>query len=235
MDKVVGYLRVSTVGQRASGLGLESQMSIIEDFCRRGGFTLDKVFTEVESGRRDERPILESALTYARRANATLLVARLDRLSRSVKFVAAVLEAGVPFRAADVPDASRLLLHILAAVAESEARAISERTSAALKAAKARGTLLGAANPRSRNLSRESTARGQKAGASANREKALNEYSDLLPLMQQLRERGESLRRIAENLNARGDATRTGCRWSGATVKRVIDRASKLLENSDRT
>ena len=225
MDKIVAYLRCSTISQGVSGLGLEAQRATINDFCRRGGFELEKEFIEIESGRRDARPVLEKALIHARRAGATLMVAKLDRLSRSVRFIAAVLEAGVPFRAADVPDASRLLLHILAAVGEAEARTISERTSAALKAAKARGTLLGAANPRSRNLSRESAARGQRAGALANRQKALDEYSDLLPLMQEMRERGDSLRLIAEALNSGGNATRSGCHWSAGTVKRVLDRA----------
>lgn len=170
--------------------------------------------------------MLAKALAHAKRAGAVLLVAKLDRLSRSVRFIATVLDAGVEFRACDVPDASRLLLHILSAVAKAEAAAISARTKSALKAAKERGTLLGGANPSSRNLTAAAAARGRARGQAANRQKALEEYSDVLPLVLELRDENKSLRAIAEALNASESTTRTGAPWSAVQVKRVLDRAA---------
>src|ERR1700681_348835 len=223
---IVSYLRVSTDRQGASGLGLEAQRSTVAEFCQRGAFTLAKEYVEVESGRKSDRAVLAKALTHARRIGATLLVAKLDRLSRNVRFIATVLEAGVEFRACDVPDASRLLLHILSAVAEAEAAGISQRTKAALGAAKKRATRLGATNPRSQNLTRSCAARGRAAGQAANRDIALKEYADVLPIVVKLRDRGESLRAIAKSLNAEGLTTRTGAAWSAVQVKRVLDRAA---------
>jgi DNA invertase Pin-like site-specific DNA recombinase len=158
----------------------------------------------------------------ARRIGATLLVAKLDRLSRSVRFIATELDAGVEFRACDAPDASRLLLHILSAVAEAKA-AISQRTKAALKAARERGTLLGDENPASRNLG-DSTARGRAAGQAANRAKAIAACADVLPTITALREQGLSLRGIAERLNA--DYPRENGSWQATQVKRILDRAA---------
>ena len=126
--KIISYLRASTDRQGRSGLGLEAQRTAVEAYCARTSATIAKEFLEVESGRHDHRPKLAEALAFARRAKATLLVAKLDRLSRSVRFIATVLDSGVEFAAADVPDANRLLLHVLAAVAENEAKAISDRT-----------------------------------------------------------------------------------------------------------
>lgn len=206
-------------------MGLEAQRATVADFCERGDFTLAKEYVEIESGRKNERVVLAKALAHARRIGA-MLVAKLDRLSRSVQFIATVLEAGVPFRAADVPDASRLLLHILSAVAEAEAAAISQRTKAALSAAKQRGTALGATNPHSRNLTPADRTRGRAAGQRVNRDKAIKEYADVLPVILNLRERGESLRAIAESLNSEGFTTRTGAAWSAVQVKRVVDRAA---------
>src|SRR5581483_10028207 len=131
--------RVSTVRQGESGLGLEAQRAAVEAFARQHGGTIMASYVEVETGKRSDRPELAKALAAARKAKATLLIAKLDRLARNVAFIAAMMEAGVEFVACDQPFASRLTLHILAAVAEDEARRISERTKAALAAAKARG------------------------------------------------------------------------------------------------
>jgi DNA invertase Pin-like site-specific DNA recombinase len=144
--KVVAYYRVSTARQGSSGLGLEGQKAAVEGHCSRVGASIAREFVEVESGRHDDRPKLAEALAFARRAKATLLVAKLDRLSRSVRFIATVLDSGADFAACDVPEANRLLLHVLAAVAENEAKAISDRTKAALQAAKVRGVRLGSHN-----------------------------------------------------------------------------------------
>ena len=223
----MSYLRVSTErSQGAHGLGIDAQRATVADFCDRGGFTLAKEYVEVESGRINERTVLTKALAHARRIGATLLVAKLDRLSRSVRFIATVLEAGVEFRACDVPDASRLLLHILSAVAEAEAAAISARTRAALGAARQRGTLLGASNPACRNLSADAALRGRARGQEANRTKAIAEYADVLPIIRSMRAQETSLRGIAEALNRDGYTTRTGARWSAVQVLRVIDRAA---------
>jgi DNA invertase Pin-like site-specific DNA recombinase len=225
-SKIVSYLRVSTVRQGASGLGLEAQRATVADFCRRGEFTLAKEYVEIESGRNNMRPVLEKAVAHARRIGATLLVAKLDRLSRSVQFIATVLNSGCEFRAADVPDASRLLLHILSAVAEAEAVAISTRTKGALQAAKARGVLLGGRNPKAKRLSKAAAQTGRVRGAQTNRLKALTDDAEVLPVIRGLRDAGRSLQAIAEELNEDPDrARRTGASWSAVQVKRVLDRA----------
>jgi DNA invertase Pin-like site-specific DNA recombinase len=224
LRRIVSYLRVSTErSQGANGLGIDAQRATVADFCVRGGFTLAREYVEVESGRNNERTVLAKALAHARRIGATLLVAKLDRLSRSVRFIATVLDAGVEFRACDVPDASRLLLHILSAVAEAEAAAISQRTKSALKAARERGTLLGAENPACRNLG-ESTTRGRTAGQAANRAKAIAASADVLPTITLLRQQGLSLRAIAERLNS--EYPRENGSWQPTQVKRVLDRAA---------
>src|SRR6516164_2072439 len=147
MAVLVGYLRVSTKGQRESGLGLEAQQAAIERYARQHGAKIAALYTEVESGKLADRPELAKALAHAKRSNAALVVAKLDRLSRNVEFLARVMNAGTEFVACDYPAANRLTLHIMAAVAENEAKAISDRTRTALQAAKARGTLLGSARP----------------------------------------------------------------------------------------
>lgn len=139
----VAYLRVSTVRQGESGLGLEAQRAAVEAFARQHGGAIVGSYVEVETGKRSDRPELAKALCAARKGKATLLIAKLDRLARNVAFIANLMDAGVEFLACDQPFASRLTLHILAAVAEDEARRISERTKAALQAAKARGRKLG--------------------------------------------------------------------------------------------
>src|SRR5712692_11134175 len=144
---VIGYLRVSTKGQGESGLGIEAQRSAVEAYCKQAGATFNMCYTEVESGKLADRPELARALAHARRSKATLVVAKLDRLARNVAFLSALMDSRAPFVACDNPHANRLTLHILAAVAEAEAVAISQRTKAALQAAKARGTLLGSARP----------------------------------------------------------------------------------------
>ena len=129
----VAYYRVSTQRQGASGLGLEAQRAAIEAFIASRGSIIAE-FTEVESGKLAVRPQLEAALLAAKRAKATLVIAKLDRLARNVAFIAALLEQRVPFVACDLPEANEFVLHVMAAVAHHEARAISERTKLALDA-----------------------------------------------------------------------------------------------------
>lgn len=224
--KAVAYYRVSTDRQGRSGLGLEGQRIAVEAHCQRTGVTIAREFVEVESGRHDDRPKLAEALAFARRAKAVLLVAKLDRLSRSVRFIATVLDSGVEFAAADVPDANRLLLHVLAAVAENEAKAISDRTRSALQAAKVRGVPLGTHRPGARTLTADDRRKGQALGSRANRTLAVEAYRDLIPYVEKLRAQGLSLRAIAERLNDDGHTTRSDGAWSAVHVLRVLRRAA---------
>src|SRR4051812_6519127 len=143
--KLFGYRRASTKKQGASGLGLEAQDRAIADHVKATGCVLIATYTEVESGKRADRPELLKAMAHARRTGATLVVAKLDRLSRNVAFVSALMESRVKFIACDNPNVSDLTVHILASVAQDEAKRTSERTKAALAAYKARGGKLGAA------------------------------------------------------------------------------------------
>ena len=189
---LIGYVRVSTKGQGESGLGLEAQQAAIDAYAVQCGAVVTRLYTEVESGKKAARPQLQAALAHARRTKATLVVAKLDRLTRNVAFLSALMESGVDFVACDNPHANRLTIHILAAVAEDEARRISERTKAALAAYKARGGKLGAARRECRNLTQEARERGAKAAGAAVRTKADKEYADLFPVVQEMRERGLS-------------------------------------------
>lgn len=139
----VSYYRVSTQKQGRSGLGLEAQKKAVADYLCEGGGSLLQEFVEIESGRRKDRPQLRAALEMCRRKKATLVIAKLDRLARNVAFVATLLEGRIKFICCDMPDADSTMLQIYSAIAEREAAKISERTKAALAAAKARGKQLG--------------------------------------------------------------------------------------------
>jgi DNA invertase Pin-like site-specific DNA recombinase len=142
--KFVAYFRVSTDRQGKSGLGLDAQREAVMNYLNGGRWTLVAEFTEVESGKRDDnRPQLAAAIAACKRQKARLVIAKLDRLSRNLAFIAALMESGVEFVAVDNPHMNKLTIHILAAVAEHEREMISERTRAALQAAKARGKVLG--------------------------------------------------------------------------------------------
>src|SRR3954466_1761959 len=165
--KWVAYYRVSTAKQGASGLGLEAQREAVAGYLNGGNWQLAAEFTEVESGRKNDRPELAKGLALCRRIGATLIIAKLDRLARNVAFVSNLMESGVEFVAVDFPTANQLTIHILAAVAEHEREMISARTKAALAAAKARGTKLG--NP---NLTDAARAKGREVARTVNRAKA---------------------------------------------------------------
>ena len=155
----VAYLRVSTDGQGKSGLGLEAQRNAVQSFLPAGAVILSE-FIEVESGKKADRPELARAIALAKQTKSTLLIAKLDRLARNVAFIANLLNGDVDVVAADMPQANKFLLHIMAAVAEQEALAISDRTKAALQAAKARGVKLGWANPRRKGEQRLASMQG---------------------------------------------------------------------------
>jgi DNA invertase Pin-like site-specific DNA recombinase len=215
--KFVAYYRVSTTGQGVSGLGLEAQREAVERYLNGGSWSLIEAFTEIETGKGanalDRRPQLKAALAYARKHKATLVIAKLDRLARNVHFVSGLLETGVDFVAADRPDADRFTLHLEAALAEREARVISERTKAALAAAKRRGVVLGA---NGRTL------------AVRNRAEAVERVAPMAGRLTALRGEGLSLRRIASTLNAEGVSPpgAIGGVWHPATVQRALERVA---------
>lgn len=216
----VAYYRVSTERQGRSGLGLEAQRETVRAHLNGGAWRLVAEVTEVESGKRFDRPKLAEALRLCRLHGATLIIAKLDRLARNVAFVSSLMELGVDFVAVDFPQANRLTIHILAAVAEHEAKAISERTKAALQAAKARGTKLGGF----RGVRIDDSARA----ASLARRKAIadDRAADLAPIIGELRAQGvASLGKIAAELSARNIPTaRGGANWTETQVSRVLAR-----------
>lgn len=226
MEKiVVAYLRVSTKGQGESGLGLEAQQAAIEGFAHHNHATVARSYLEVESGRKSDRPQLAAAIAHAKRSKATLAVAKLDRLGRNVAFLSALMESKVDFVACDNPAANRLTLHILAAVAEAEAEAISTRTKSALAAYKARGGKLGAAREECRNnLPQEARKRGAKAAGEAVKANADAAYADLDSLFREFHARGLSQHAIAAELNRQGHTTRRGKPWNQVQVGRVLQR-----------
>jgi DNA invertase Pin-like site-specific DNA recombinase len=223
--KVVVYRRVSTRKQGSSGLGLEAQQAAADAWVRQAGATVIGTYTEVESGKRDDRPELARALAHARRSKATLVIAKLDRLSRKVAFLATLMESKVKFVCCDNPHATNLTIHILAAVAEDEAERISTRTKDALAAYRARGGKLGGQLPQCRNLTQEARVLGARKAGLAVSKAAGEAYADLVPLLVGLRAEGLSLRAIAGRLNAEGQTTRHGRPWNQVQVARVLGRA----------
>lgn len=221
--KYVAYYRVSTQRQGQSGLGLEAQREAVTRFVNGHG-VLAGEHTEIESGCKSDRPELSKAIAQATRSRAVLVIAKLDRLARNVAFISTLMESGVDFKACDNPHANRLTIHILAAVAEDEARRISERTKAALAAYKARGGLLGSKHPKCRSITPQASSLGQVRGAAENRKRAVAAYSDLIPVIEEMRDAGKSLRAISQQLNFSGHTTRTGKRWSQTQVRRVLRR-----------
>lgn len=219
--RYVSYLRVSTQKQGVSGLGLEGQRKAVADFLDGGRWKLIAEFVEVESGKDSERRELRTALRACRLHGATLLVAKLDRLARNAYFLLGLQQSGVDFIACDMPGANKLTVGILAMVAEEEARMISARTKAALRAAKARGVVLG--NPR--NLTSRARQKGAGASAAVRIGRAAQRAQDLAPTLAEIQGEGvTSLRQLATGLNARGiPAPRRGG-WSAVQVRRVLAR-----------
>jgi DNA invertase Pin-like site-specific DNA recombinase len=218
--KFVAYYRVSTAKQGASGLGLEAQQEAVRSYLNGGRWKMVDEVTEVESGKRNDRPALAQALALCRLHKATLIIAKLDRLARNVAFISNLMESSVEFTAVDFPQANRLTVHILAAVAEHEAVMISSRTKAALQAVRARGVILGTPN---HDQIAQSAARGNKASARVRGEEARRRASDVIPVIQAIQSDGvTTLRGIAQKLNERGIPAPRGGNWSPMQVSRVL-------------
>ena len=211
MSVFVPYYRVSTARQGQSRLGLDAQRAAVSGFLHGRG-ELAAEFTEIESGRKNDRPQLAAALDLCRRRRAVLVIAKLDRLARNVAFVARLMESGVEFIAVDNPHANKLMVHMLAAFAEHERDQISARTIAALKAAKARGVQLG--NPNVLQVAARNRAAMAEASAPA---RAL-----ALPRAQVLRAGGASLRVIAATLAGEGFQALRGGSWGPSTVRLLL-------------
>jgi DNA invertase Pin-like site-specific DNA recombinase len=217
--RVVAYLRVSTAGQSRSGLGIDSQREAIARFVAAEGIEVLGEFVEVETGKGadalDRRPVLREALAQARKAKASIVVAKLDRLSRDVAFIAGLMAQKVPFIVSELgADADPFMLHIYAALAEKERAMISERTRLALAQKKAQGALLG-----NRTNAAEAAAKGRQIRSDA----ADRFASNVRPIIEQIKARGATtLRQIATELNARGIGTPRGSAWEAATVRAVM-------------
>lgn len=210
MVQYVSYLRVSTQRQGQSGLGIEAQRVAVEQFLLGSGGTLVAEYVEVESGSGKARPILVQSIAQAKAVGATLLIAKLDRLGRNVAFVSSLMEGGVEFVAADAPYANRLMLHVLAAFSEHERSLISDRTKAALAAAKARGVCLG---------------RNGKHLADQHRVAALVFARSLSSAVEAANKGGaKTLLDFSVELNRAGHRTRNGMLWTPGTVHRLLRR-----------
>jgi DNA invertase Pin-like site-specific DNA recombinase len=214
----VSYLRVSTRAQGQSGLGLDAQRKAVTDYLNGGRWSLIDEYVEVESGANDERPELAKALALCRVHNATLVIAKLDRLSRDAHFLLGLQKAGVKFVAADMPEANEMIVGIMAVVAQAERKMISARTKAALQAAKERGVKLGG----DRGNIRAVSAKGRLAALETRRKAARQRAEDLKPIISELRAQGiTSLGGIAASLNARGVPAARGGKWTATQVMRL--------------
>lgn len=218
--KFVAYYRVSTQQQGRSGLGLEAQRTAVTDYLDGGRWTLTREFTEIETGKGsnalDKRPQLRAALALCRKQKATLVIAKLDRLARNVHFVSGLIESGVEFVAADMPQANKVMIQMHAVMSEWERDAISKRTKDALAAAKTRGVKLGKAGPA--NLAKVNDRKHAYAQAHAD---------NLRATLRGLQKQGLSQREIAAELNRLGIKAPRGGTWHLPTVQRVLARIAQ--------
>lgn len=218
--KFISYLRVSTVKQGQSGLGLEAQRKAVTDFLNGGSWDLLSEYVEVESGKKNDRPELNKALAHCRITGATLVIAKLDRLSRNAHFLLGLQDAGVHFIATDMPSANELTVGIMALVAQEERKAISQRTKAALAAAKERGVKLGC--PKGAAHLRQY---GNELGVKAVKANADERAEKLKEVVLAIQERGiTSLNGIAGELNGMSITTARGGAWHASSVKNLLER-----------
>jgi DNA invertase Pin-like site-specific DNA recombinase len=220
MTRFVSYVRVSTQRQGASGLGLDAQKKAVADFlAARPGSTLVAEFVEVETGSANDRVELASALHMCKLTGATLLIAKLDRLSRNAVFLMSLQEAGTAFTCCDMPEANEMVIGIMAVMAQHERKMIAARTKAALAAAKAKGRVLGSpANLRNQEV-------GRVNGREQQRKAAERRAESLKPIIEDIRRAGHtSLKAIAAELAARQIKTPRGGEWGIGQVANVLKR-----------
>uniref|UniRef100_B8DJ03 Resolvase domain protein n=1 Tax=Nitratidesulfovibrio vulgaris (strain DSM 19637 / Miyazaki F) TaxID=883 RepID=B8DJ03_NITV9 len=218
--RFISYLRVSTKRQGQSGLGLEAQRKAVEDFLNGGRWEHLAEYVEVESGKRTDRPELEKALNHCKVTGATLVIAKLDRLSRDAHFLIGLQKAGAKFRAVDMPEADETVVGIMALFAERERKLISARTKDALAAVKARGTKLGC--PLGATHLRQY---GNAAGVAKVKEQAQDRAHELAPIIEAIKRKGAtSVRGIADELNRMGVITARGGKWHPTSVARLLTR-----------
>ena len=224
--KIVSYLRVSTTKQGQSGLGLEAQRSAIERYAVSKQSKVLETYTEIESGKHDQRIELSKALHHAKVTGATLVIAKLDRLSRDVEFLYRMMNSGVKFICADMPDANEMTVGIMAVVAQQEREAISKRTKEALQAAKGRGQVLG--NPNGAEALRRAN-KGNSASLEAIKNKANKHATHLKSVIDSLASEGiVSLGAIASELNNRDMVTPRGGAWHKSSVSNLLKRVATL-------
>ncbi len=224
--RYVAYYRVSTRAQGRSGLGLEAQQASVDRFLRTVFGNLLAEFTEVESGRKVARSQFNEALRICRIYSATLVIAKLDRLSRNVAVTAQLMESGVEFVAADFPQANRLTIHILAAIAEYEAKLISERVKVAIVASKARGVAWGG----NRSAPTDHLDEARRIGNEGRRRRAIARAIDLEPVIMELRESGKSLKGIAAELNRFAiRQSLGGINWTPSAVRNALRWSAPLF------
>lgn len=223
--KHVAYYRVSTAKQGRSGLGLEAQQASVRSYLNGGSWELAGEVVEIESGKRDNnRPKLQEALRLCRATGATLIVAKLDRLSRDAAFLMQLQNSGAQFVAADMPNANTFTVGVMALVAQQEREAISSRTKAALAAAKARGVQLG--GNRGHVLP---SAQAAAVSARVRSARSDSRARDIIASIDQAKQCGATtLREIAAALNADGVTTARGGSWGASQVKRVLDRIALM-------
>lgn len=218
-QKFVAYFRVSTKRQGESGLGLEAQRDVVKRYVRDSHIIAE--YTEVESGKRCNRPELAKAIDHCKLTGATLIVGKWDRLARDVAFTSNLMKSGVDLVAADNPHANKLTLHILAAVAEHEGEIISERIRAALKAAKARGTQLGGVREGMHSFGKADVDKS----AAVRRASSAEHARRVLPVIAARMRSGKTLREMAAELNSLGVSTPRGGEWKPGTVWRILKAA----------
>lgn len=211
MKRAITYYRVSTQKQENSGLGLEAQRVSVTSFVASNGYEVLEEFIEVESGKNNKRPVLQLALNACKKHKAVLLIAKLDRLSRSVAFISTLIESGIEFKAVDNPNADKFVVHVMAAFAQHEREQISLRTRLALQAAKQRGIELGV--------------HGKYVLSKENKLKAIAFAKKMKPVIDKIQAKGiTSVRGITKELNKRRVRTSTGGKWYTNTVHTLLKR-----------
>jgi DNA invertase Pin-like site-specific DNA recombinase len=220
--KAIIYTRVSTAEQGKSGLGLQAQLDAITEFCKDENIEIAGIYEEIETGKGsdalDKRPQLSKALSHAKKEGASLVVAKLDRLSRNVAFISSLMETKIPFIVTSLgKDADSFMLHLYAALSEKERELISTRTKAALAVLKSKGIVLG---------NKTNLDEARLLSNTTNRLEASKFAENVLDTILQFRNSGDTLASIASKLNQMGVKTRQGGAWYASTVSNILKRAA---------